>query len=169
MGIALGAPGLGSHHAVFRIPMLGYAAAVDGLVKARPSRAGIELRVGIEQRSAAAHAVIHPRLMIVPVRSGKGALRAGLARHMVLLGRQLLLPVGFRFANFLFGLSLFDHDLLLFSDNHWMFLNAKSDSKCGLHTCSPTFRYFPRKNRSGSPSRTTTSSTSAMKIVSSRA
>src|SRR5580698_5645145 len=118
MGIAFRAPRLGSHHAVLRIPMLGYAAAVDGLVKARPSRAGIELRVGIEQRSATAHAVIHPRLMIVPVRSGKGALRAGLARHMVLLGRQLLLPVGFRFANFLFGLSLFDHDLLLFDTNH---------------------------------------------------
>jgi len=32
-------------------------------------------------------------------------------------------------------------------------------------TSSPTSRYFPRKNSSGSPSRTTTSSTWAMKMV----
>ena len=55
------------------------------LDETRPARPRIKLRLRIEQRRPAAHAVIHPRLFRVPVFPGKRALRARLPRHVILL------------------------------------------------------------------------------------
>ena len=79
--------------------MLDYAALSGGLVEARPARAGVEFGVRIKQRLPTANAVIHPRLVIVPVSACECTLRPGFPRYVVLLLRQLLPPLGVRFSN----------------------------------------------------------------------
>ena len=106
--IARGAANLGPHHAVGRILVLDHAATRDRLGEARPARPGIKLRLRIKQRSPTAHAVVHPRILRVPVRPGKGTLGARLARHVILLRREFLLPLRFCLHNLL-G-NLLSHD-----------------------------------------------------------
>ena len=65
---------------------------VGRLGEAGPAGAGVELGVGGEQLGAAADAAVHAVVLLVPVGAGEGALGAGLAGHLVLLGRQLLAP-----------------------------------------------------------------------------
>src|SRR5215472_15469050 len=64
----------------------------DRLIEARPSGARFELGVRAEQRVAAADAPVDSLLVILGVLVGERALGAGLARDLVLLGRQLLAP-----------------------------------------------------------------------------
>src|SRR3546814_823967 len=69
---------------------------LDRLVEARPAGAGIEFRLGREQRLVAAGAV-ERALPLFPVeRAAAGALRAVVAQHVILLGREALLPLGVR-------------------------------------------------------------------------
>ena len=79
VGAALGADGLGAHHAV-----AGVGDFLDGaghrLREARPAAAGVELGGGIEQLGAAADAVV---AAVVPHRlvfAGEGPLGRGMAR-----------------------------------------------------------------------------------------
>src|SRR5262249_27393716 len=72
--------------------------------EARPAGAGLELRVGGEEREVAADAVVRARGVVVPVLARERSLRALLGRDLVLLGRELGLPlrVGLRDAADLF-------------------------------------------------------------------
>ena len=91
---ALAAFYLRAHHAVTRVRFFFYILGINGLEKAGPPRAGFELRLGTEERLSAADTVVHSRIVIVPVLAGKRALSSFLARHFVLDGRQLFLPLG---------------------------------------------------------------------------
>ena len=57
------------------------AAWLDLLPVARPAAAGVELGAGLEQRLAAADAVVAAVGPVVPVLAGEGALGGGVARH----------------------------------------------------------------------------------------
>jgi cytoskeletal protein CcmA (bactofilin family) len=107
MRVALGAANFGPHHAELRIPMLHQVAGLPGFVETRPARPGIEFGLGIEQRRAAAHAVIHSRLFRVPIPPGKRTLGARLAGHVILFVAKLFFPLGFALGNFL--CRLFGH------------------------------------------------------------
>src|SRR5437763_4218607 len=61
--------------------------------EARPSRAAVEFRAGVEQRLAASGAVINSGAVLLVERARPGALGAMLAQHPVLLGRQLAAPL----------------------------------------------------------------------------
>src|SRR5258708_3586754 len=75
---------------------------VLGLVEAGPARTGLELGLAVEQLRATSCAGIGPIAVLVDVFAGEGPLGALLTKDVVLLGRQLRLPL-------LFGLF----DLLL--------------------------------------------------------
>jgi hypothetical protein len=68
----------------------------DRLEEAGPAGAGIELRLGREQRQIATNAVVDAGFMIVKERAAKGGLGALTARDAKLLGRQLFGPFGVR-------------------------------------------------------------------------
>src|SRR5881394_2279232 len=93
MGVAVFADDLGPPHqqAVVR-PQLDVL-AVGRLGEAGPAGARVELGVGGEELGAAADAAVHPLALLVDVRSGEGALGAGLAGDLVLLGRELFAPL----------------------------------------------------------------------------
>src|SRR5690349_22969618 len=67
---------------------------VDRGEEARPTRAGLELRLGPEELGAAAGATIRPGAMLVPEVAGEGPLGALLAKDAVALRRELGAPVG---------------------------------------------------------------------------
>src|SRR5206468_10317420 len=73
----------------------------DRVPEARPAGAGVELGVGAEELLTAARAAVHAVAVLVPICAREGLLGALVAEHLVLLGRQLLAPVGFRLLNLL--------------------------------------------------------------------
>src|SRR5436305_1882381 len=97
--------------------MLNHATVGRWLIETRPARPRVELRLRIEQRRPAAHAVIRARFVIVPMLAGKSALGARLARHVILLRRELLLPLSFSlldlFCGLFHGKSTPSNDLIL--------------------------------------------------------
>lgn len=66
-------------HEVGGIRFLFHVSRVYGFVKGRPPRAGVELGVRFEQVGPTADALIEALFVVVPVLSGKGPFRAGLA------------------------------------------------------------------------------------------
>src|SRR4051812_2256610 len=92
---AVRAHDLRAHHPVARVRLL-----VDRSVSCRgeergPAAAGVVLRLGLEQRRAAAGADIRPVVEDVVVLAGERALRGFLPENAVLLGRQLRAPLRF--------------------------------------------------------------------------
>ena len=83
----------GALHAECLVRDLGDVLWRDGLVEAGPSRAGLELGLGTEDRRVATDAAVEPVVMVIPGVTGVGALCAGLARNFELDWRQLLLPL----------------------------------------------------------------------------
>src|SRR5262245_44430325 len=75
---------------------------IHRLIEARPTGAGIELRVRMKQLLTAARTNIASILFVHPVLAGKCALGALLAQDMVLGWTQRLFPLRFRFYDFLF-------------------------------------------------------------------
>src|SRR6185369_7203114 len=71
----------------------------DGCVEARPARTRVVFCLRVEQRCAAADASVGTRGVVVPVFAAERALRAFLARDLVLLRRELLAPFGVRFVD----------------------------------------------------------------------
>src|SRR3954467_1081949 len=65
----------------------------DRLVERRPAAAGVELRVRLEEPGVAGLAGVDALGLGVGVLADEGTLRAGLAEHRVLLGRELLAPL----------------------------------------------------------------------------
>src|SRR4051812_31229168 len=83
----------GAHHEVRAV-----LAGLDGLAEhrvgeARPAGAGLELRVGAEQRVAAAGAAVDAVALLVDVLALPRALRGGVAQDVVLVGVELLAPL----------------------------------------------------------------------------
>src|SRR5262245_57915142 len=66
---------------------------VERLIEAGPASAAVELGGRGEQRQVAAGAVVHAGPILLVERAGEGALGAVLAQHIVLLGREQLLPL----------------------------------------------------------------------------
>ena len=62
---------------------------IDHVVKARPSRSGLKLGVGVKERSVTDHATVHPVALMVPVLPAEGPFGALLLRNVVLLLTQL--------------------------------------------------------------------------------
>src|SRR5471030_2850265 len=73
-----------AQHAMRTIGLFVDDFAVDRLEVAGPAAAGIEFRIRLEQRCAAAHAVIHAALRVIPVFAGERPFGGGVARHLVL-------------------------------------------------------------------------------------
>src|SRR5262249_41931520 len=61
--------------------------------EARPSGAGVELRVGAEQRAAAAGAAVRAVALLVDVLPGERGLCGGVAQDLVLVGVELRAPL----------------------------------------------------------------------------
>src|SRR5689334_17541601 len=78
--------------------VLGDILRVDRRIERRPATAGVELRVGLEQRRAAAHAAVRSGGFVVPIFAAERALGALLAGHAILFGRELRFPFGVGFA-----------------------------------------------------------------------
>src|ERR1700687_2956071 len=84
---------LGARDEPAAVVLLGDGAFGHWLPETRPARPGIELCLRAEEFLAAAHALVDADVLGVPVLPAKGALSAVLARHLVLLGCELALPV----------------------------------------------------------------------------
>src|SRR5438105_13862178 len=65
----------------------------NGLVEAGPARARVEFRVRAEQVGAAAGAAVDPLVLHVHVCAGERGLGRRLPQNLVLVRRQLLLPI----------------------------------------------------------------------------
>src|SRR5262245_57748587 len=73
----------------------------DRLVKARPPRSGVVLRLGVEERLAAADTSVRPRRLLIPVHPGESALGAVLPCDTKLFGSELSGPLLFGFLDLL--------------------------------------------------------------------
>src|SRR3989338_49483 len=118
MRVAARAEHFGSTHKEGGVGGIVNVALIDRHKETRPSGAGVELGLGTIQVDPAAHAPIHPGVMMIPVRAGKRPFGAFPARHAVLLRRQLGLQLLVGFAHLfheddLSGLSVDDGDLLI--------------------------------------------------------
>lgn len=76
----------------------------QGIEKAGPAGARLELRVGRKQFLMAGSAEVDTLCMIIPVFACKRALGALLPQHVVLHGGQFLFPLLFRFFDLWFGI-----------------------------------------------------------------
>src|SRR5438309_444720 len=76
------------------VGLLNHRLLIDGLIKARPTSARIELCSGAEQFLSANRAVINARSMLIPVFPAERPLRAGLPRDLILLRRQFRAHLG---------------------------------------------------------------------------
>ena len=94
MRVAIGATRLDPAHQPGAVLVLRDRIGHDGGKETRPARAGIEFRPRMKELGATAHAGIPAAPLLVPIGPSKGALGAVLARHMILLGRQLAPPFG---------------------------------------------------------------------------
>ena len=93
MASAIVADHFGTHHAQGAIAVGIHRAHVRWGEKAGPAGAAVEFRFTVEERLSAGCAAVHALLVVVPIRPGEGALGAFLAEDMVLLRRQLFLPL----------------------------------------------------------------------------
>src|SRR5581483_11360681 len=96
-----------AHHAIARVALDLDVVFVNGLRKARPAGARIELGVRAEQLQSTADADVLALLVIVPVLAGESALGAVVAGDFVLLRRQFLPPLFLGLAYFIAHLSPF--------------------------------------------------------------
>ena len=110
-----GAGDLCARHAVTIVGRQHHCAR-DGIVKAWPATMSVEFGATFEQLRAASAAAIRTGVEHTVVLTAKRRLGALFAQHMVLLGRQLVLPLGFRFIN-LHILSILVDQLLVTSDS----------------------------------------------------
>src|SRR5947209_6055798 len=85
---------LGPEHPIAPVLVLLDLALGERPGEARPAAAGVELRVRGEELLPAAGASIHAGVLRVPIPAGEGPLRPLLPQDAVLLGRQLLPPLG---------------------------------------------------------------------------
>src|SRR5208337_1451914 len=102
--VALGAQHFVAGHTDAAVGLVLHVLLGDRLPEAGPAGAGVELGRRAEQRVLAADAAEDPLGVQVPVLAGEGALGAGEAGHVKLLGGELGAPFGV-------GLDDFGHAL----------------------------------------------------------
>lgn len=93
MSLAAGTANLDTTHAMAGIDKLLHGLAIDRRGEARPAGAAVIFVCTVEQRQAAAGAMIEPGILGGVVATGKGSLGAMLAQHMILLRSQALTPL----------------------------------------------------------------------------
>ena len=93
VGIATGAVDFDTHHAVAAILLGRDRIRGHAIPETRPACSGVELGGRTEQRYITADAVIHPRFLVIPVRTGEGSFSATAASHLILLRCQRLHPL----------------------------------------------------------------------------
>lgn len=81
------------------IDQLDQLALVDHVPEAGPTGARVELCAAVEEWCAATSALVRALLLIVPVGTGEGSLRALSPAHLILEWRKLLSPFVIRFFN----------------------------------------------------------------------
>lgn len=89
-------------HTVAEVSFFADVFPVTRRPKAWPASARVEFRLGAEELSATAYAVIYPLLVTVPVLAGKRSLAALLSRYPELFGSEQLLPLIFLLDDFFF-------------------------------------------------------------------
>src|SRR5579872_2012181 len=97
MGVTARAKHLFAVHPEAAVHVNGHVLFGDRLPKARPSGAGFEFRLGIEQNRTAADTFVEAVFMVIEILAGEGPFRALVASHFKLLRSQLLPPHGVRF------------------------------------------------------------------------
>jgi len=109
MGVAQAAGDGGAHFHQAAVDGLDDVLFGDGLIKAGPAGAGIELGFGVEQGQVAADAAEDALLFKIPIRSREGALGVGVARDPIGRLVELATPfvVGFDDAGDGHGVRLF--------------------------------------------------------------
>src|SRR5579863_9601042 len=100
MGVAFAAQHLGTEHAMTDILFFDDMILGDRLPIARPAAAAVVFGRALEQFLAAAGAHISAGLPGMGVLAGEGRFGAVLAAHLILLGRELFLPFGVGFLDF---------------------------------------------------------------------
>ena len=93
VGIATGAVDFDTHHAMAAILLGRDRIRGHAIPETRPACSGVELGGRTEQRYITADAVIHPRFLVIPVRTGEGSFSATAASHLILLRGQRLHPL----------------------------------------------------------------------------
>src|SRR5262245_57636798 len=93
MGVADVASRLDALHAVALVEVVRDDAFLERLREARPTRAAVEFARRVEQRRAAADAVVAARREQPAHLGAEGPLGAFLARDLILLGRELGFPL----------------------------------------------------------------------------
>src|SRR5262245_33353628 len=99
MRVALAAKRLGSAHKEAIVFFSGNIFFRHWRPETRPTGSRIKLGIRAKQLSAAAAATVDALLVIVPILTGKGRLRAFLPGDVKLLIRQLFLPLGIALFN----------------------------------------------------------------------
>src|SRR6478672_5371031 len=100
VGVATGAPDLGSGHAQRAVLDQHHSVAAGRLVETRPAAVGLELLPRPEELGAARPAAVHALGLGIGIFAGPGRLRARLAQHLILLGGEPLPPFRFRSLDF---------------------------------------------------------------------
>ena len=90
--VADGAADLRSGHGKLPILLVGHVLVANRGPEARPSTAGVELRLGAKELIAAADALVDPLFVVVVVLAGEGPFGTAFARDLVLFAGQLLFP-----------------------------------------------------------------------------
>src|SRR5277367_2030112 len=94
-----------ARHAMTRVG-LGFHRSVRGRrIKTEPARTRVIFRFRAKQRLTATNALIRARCVGILVLAGKGRLGTFEPRHMILIWRELLLPLGVILANLLVHLD----------------------------------------------------------------
>ena len=109
MAVTARAKHLGAAHKKAVVLFLIHRFRVNRRVEAGPSRARVELRIGREQRVAAALTDIGSTVLATVVFTGKCTFRALLTAHLVLLRGQYFTPFGIRFHDFVASHLPFSH------------------------------------------------------------
>src|SRR5690349_18041052 len=94
MAAALWTQNCGTNHEMAVVFFTGNPVLSQRRPKTRPAGARIEFRLGRKKLKAAAGAAVNALFFMVPVLAGEGALRAFLAKHLILFRRQSLPPLG---------------------------------------------------------------------------
>src|SRR5271169_3766881 len=101
MGVALAAEHFGANHAVRCVLVLLNNGGIRWRREAGPPAAGVKLGIRREQWLSATNAFVRSRRLCRLILPRKRWLGSLLPRHMVLIRRELLLPLGFALLYFL--------------------------------------------------------------------
>src|SRR5690554_1456365 len=97
VGVAIGAADFGASSAETQVLDLVEAVWVVRGAEAGPAAAGVEFRAGLKDRRVARRAAVHAAGLGVAILAGEGALGAGFAQDVELLGGELFAPIRFWF------------------------------------------------------------------------